>query len=120
MNRWKLPLAAAVAASLAVGAVPASAATFANGGRLKAEINQLDRQVERAQARHQITYREARMLNQQVRQLDRTWRVYARGGFSRGELNTLNRQIDRVQNNFNRQLIDRNDHRYDRDRGHRR
>ncbi len=62
--------ASALAASLAMGvAVPASAAVWDKPGELRSEIAQLDRQIDRAEARRTISRREAAQLNAQVDRL---------------------------------------------------
>lgn len=90
-------VASALAASLALGvAAPASAAVW-NPGELRQEINRLDRQIDRAEARRTISQREARQLDHQVDRLEHAFRHYARGGFTRYELASLDNGIDRVR-----------------------
>ena len=92
-------VASALAASLALGiAAPASAAAAWNApGQLQQQIYQLDRQIERAEARRTISHREAQSLDRQVNQLQAMFRSYARGGFTRYELASLDNRITAVQ-----------------------
>ena len=100
-------VASALAASLALGvAVPASAAVW-NPGQLRQEINQLDRQIDRAEARRSISQREARQLDRQVDRLEEAFRAYARGGFTRYELASLNNGVDRVRIQLRQERADR-------------
>lgn len=92
----KLFLAAPLA--LAAGALlttPASAANWNNGRELRAEINQLDRQVDRARG---LSRSEENRLQNQVDQLQRLYRNYARNGLSRGEVSVLNTRIGMIRN----------------------
>ena len=109
MTLAKTLLAPVLFAALAAAtALPASAAVYGNGNQLRRDISQLDRQIDRAQARHVLSGREAASLQAQVRTLDSTWRAYARGGFSRAETRSLDNRIDRVKRDFARQATDRN------------
>jgi len=121
MTNPKKIVASALAASLALGvAAPASAAVW-NAGQLRQEINQLDRQIDRAEARRTISQREARQLDRQVDRLEDAFRAYARGGFTRYELASLNNGIDRVKSQLRaeRRDFDRRagEGRYDRHNG---
>lgn len=98
MNTKMKIAAPALAAMLAIGiAAPASAAHNTAPGNLRSDIAQLDRQIDRALARHQITYREAARLNARVDQLQYSFRQYARGGFTNWELNRLEQRVDAVK-----------------------
>lgn len=99
----------ALAASLALGATaPASAATFGNGaGNVKVELAQLDRQIDVAKARHQLTFQESTSLKTQVNRVQALYRSYARNGFSRAELRTLDNRIDAVKRDLARKANDR-------------
>jgi len=106
---------------LAAGAVlatPASAATWTNPGQLRAEIAQLDRQVDRSRG---LSSREERVLEQRVDRLQDLYRSYARHGFNRFEVQSLEREIVSVRVAIERQSRDWNNHpgrndRYDRHR----
>ena len=88
----------AVAASLALGvAMPASAAVYDRPGQIRAEIAQLDRQIDRAEDRRILSRREAAQLNAQVDRLQAMFRSYARGGFTRYELASLDTRLDAVK-----------------------
>ena len=116
MTHKKLAFAAALTASVLLGGLsPASAATFNNGAHLRAEINQLDRRIDIAQARHRIGGREAARLSQQVRALRQDWRAFSRGGFTYAETGVLDRKIERVRARLIRQQAParvRHAHRY--------
>ncbi len=106
--------ASALAASLALGvAVPASAAVWDRPGELRSEIAQLDRQIDRAEARRDISHREAARLNAQVDRLEATFRSYARGGFTRYELAAIDSRIDTVKRQLAVQSRDNNRRGYD-------
>jgi hypothetical protein len=116
----KFLLAAPLA--LAAGALftaPASAAPWhANAGQLRAEIAQLDRQIDRKPG---VSNREERVLEQRVDRLQNLYRSYARHGFTRSEVRTLEREIASVRAALARQSHDWNNHpgrndRYDRHR----
>jgi len=105
---------------LAAGAVlatPASAATWTNPGQLRAEIAQLDRQVDRSRG---LSSREERVLEQRVDRLQDLYRSYARHGFNRFEVQSLEREIVSVRVAIERQSRDWNNHpgRNDRHEGH--
>ena len=109
MNKLIKFAAPALAASLALGAtVPASAATFHNNANtVKVELAQLDRQIDIAKARHQLTFQESASLQTQVNRVQALYRSYARNGFSRAELVTLDSRIDAVKRDLARQANDR-------------
>ena len=97
---------------LAAGALlssPASAQgwTYANPGQLKAEIAQLDRQVDRTRG---LSNREERALEQRIDRLQSLYRGYARHGFTRGEVQSLEREIASVRVAIERQSHDWNNH----------
>lgn len=109
MNKLTKLIAPALAVSLTLGAaVPASAATFFNNGaNVKVEIAQLDRQIDIAKARHQLSWQESASLEKQVDRLQSLYRTYSRNGLTRAELRTLDNQIDNVKQNLARQTHDR-------------
>ena len=99
------PLALAAGALLAS---PASAQGWtSNPGQLRAQIAQLDRQIDRSRG---ISNREERALDQRVDRLQGLYRSYARHGFTRGEVRSLQREIASVRVAIQRQSHDRNDH----------
>lgn len=97
-------IAASLAAALTIGMVaPASAAPHKNAAHnnsaaIRNQITQLDRKIDRAESRREITRREATQFDRQVERLETTWRSYARNGFTRSEINTLNTRIRTVEN----------------------
>lgn len=108
MTKANKIVASALAASLALGiAVPANAAIY-NAGSLRAEIAQLDNQIDRAEARRTISHREAQQLDRQVDRLQDSFRSYARGGFTRYELASLNNGVAQVRNQLQAQRWDGN------------
>jgi hypothetical protein len=100
------PLALAAAALLAS---PASARDFnyGNAGQLRAEIAQLDRQIDRS---HGISSREERVLENRVDRLQSLYRSYARGGFTNREVRSLQNEIASVRVAIQRQAHDWNNH----------
>lgn len=97
-----VPLALAAAAVLAT---PASAAAPLNAGKIRAEIQQLDRQVDRMRG---LSNREEKRLEGQVDRLEALYRNYARGGFTRSELQRLDSQVNAVKAQVYAQAHDRN------------
>jgi hypothetical protein len=123
MNKLTKLIAPALAASLALGAaVPASAATFYNNGaNVKVEIAQLDRQIDIAKARHQLSWQESASLEKQVDRLQNLYRAYSRNGLTRAEVRVLDNQIDNVKQDLARQSHDRDfGHGHGNGYGHRR
>ena len=105
----KLLLAAPLA--LAAGALlgsPASAQNWNNnGGQLRAQISQLDKQVDHTRG---LSKAEKRALNQRVDRLQSLYRSYARGGFTRAEVSRLNVEIGQVRAAIANQSHDWNNH----------
>ena len=87
-------LIAVVAASTAMTAVPASAQTWVLVPQVRNEIrqdvNQIERQIDRAQRRGTISRREAAELR-------RTYYRYARNGLSFREVQTLEREVNQLR-----------------------
>ena len=117
MKKWIFAAPIALAATL-VMANPAMAQTRYNAGhnanhvvernngsQLRAEIQQLDRRIDRMRG---ISQREEVRLNRQVNNLQSAYRTYARGGFTNAEVRQLDRQITRVKVQINSQANDRN------------
>jgi len=96
------PLALAAGALLVT---PASAASFSNAGQIRAEIQQLDRQIDRTRG---LSGREAQRLDGQVDRLQALYKNFARGGFSRSELQRLDRELGSVKAQLNNASRDRN------------
>ncbi|OCC23256.1 hypothetical protein MB02_11445 [Croceicoccus estronivorus] len=103
------PLALAAAAILAT---PATAATGMHGrADIGRDIAQLDRQIDRAEQRDLISWREATRLHKQVDRIETLHARYARGGFTNGELRILNSRVDTVKRQLHLERSDRNNHR---------
>lgn len=98
------PLALAASALLAT---PASAASLYSAKQVKAEITQLDRQVDRLRG---LSQREARQLDNRVDQLNALYRSYSRGGFSRAELRDLTSEVDSLKVAIRQQARDNDRH----------
>jgi len=79
---------------------PASAASWNDARQIRAELNQLDRQIDRARG---LSRSEENRLSNKVDQLQQLYSRYARNGFTRGELSVLNTRIDMVRNQLIRQ-----------------
>ena len=73
---------------------PASAANHNNGNQLRAEIRQLDRQIDRAPG---LSNREEARLERRVDNLQTFQRRFARNGYNRGELKVLNNRISAIR-----------------------
>jgi septal ring factor EnvC (AmiA/AmiB activator) len=98
------PLALAAAGLLAT---PASAARWNSASQIRAEIAQLDRQVDRARG---LSPREEQRLERKVDQLQSLYRSFARNGLNRAEISALNSRIETVRNQLFRQSNDYNGH----------
>ncbi len=110
------PLALAAGALLST---PASAATWhLNAGQIRAEIQQLDRQIDHTRG---LSHREEKLLENRVDRLQAQFRSYARNGFSRGELQRLDREVGAVKSQLYAASHDRDrragEHRMSEDRG---
>jgi predicted RNase H-like nuclease (RuvC/YqgF family) len=109
--------------ALAAGSLLASPASardwnYGNPGQLRAEIAQLDRQIDRAPG---LSNREERALEARADRLQSLYRAYARHGFTRAEVRSLENEIASLRVAIQRQAHDRNNHpgrndRYDRHR----
>ena len=92
------------AASAAIGSVPAPAQTWRLQPRvqteIRADINQLQNQVQQAAQRRTISQREAVALRRQSVDLRRLLNQYNRNGLSRQEVTDLELRINRVRQNL--------------------
>ncbi len=122
MTRIALP---ALMATMAIGAAPASAAPdmygrhdgdakvhyagFGQATNLHRDIARLDRRIDRALARHHISWREASGLRRDVKRIERLFADYKRGGLTRYEARTLEARIAEVDRalRFERRDADR-------------
>lgn len=118
MNRLIKFVAPAIAASLALGAaMPASAAPgygYNAHNRIKQDIAQLDRDVDRAERRQLLTRSEARNLDLKVDRIERLYETFSRNGFTNGEMKVLQARIDTAEREVARKIGDRNLHGKDR------
>ena len=99
----KVLLSLAAVSAIALTATPAAADHDHRNRVVSPErlINQreaqLDRQIDVALHRGQITRIEARRLQLELRRINQLERHYRRGGLNRGEFNDLNARLQRVQ-----------------------
>ncbi|KHK92614.1 hypothetical protein [Novosphingobium malaysiense] len=130
-------IAPALAATLALGAVaPAHAAAphekarreqatryaeshrhepryaASRGAMVRADMQTLHRDIDRASARRVISRREAAGLHRQAAGIQRLHASYVRGGLDRHELRTLQRKIERVRAAIHAQRHERDRHRH--------
>lgn len=101
------PIAIAAAALALGAAAPASAAPHNGHDNIRQEINQLDRQIDRAQERRLISMREADRLDRKVDQLRDLHVRYAKNGFTGTELRILDQRIDGVKRQIASEVADR-------------
>lgn len=99
----------ALVASLALGlAAPASASGWNWGHQFRQQIEQLDRQVERADRRGALSRREASELRWHVDRLEQKLRQYSYGGFTRNEVGTMRQLIGNVERRVALEIRDDN------------
>ena len=93
-----------VAASAALGSVPASAQTWRLQPRvqtqIRADINQLQSQIQLAAQRRTISQREAVTLRRQAVDLRQLLAQYNHNGLTRPEVTTLELRINQVRQNL--------------------
>lgn len=63
---------------------------------IRADINGLNRDIDRAAARRTISNREAASLKREAIQVQRLYSSYARNGLTRTETRTLQNRVDRI------------------------
>lgn len=118
MTKLNKIAAPALLAALALGAAsPAMAQhgyqhTPYRADQIRAQINDLQRRIERNDVRDHISEREARALRGDVRNLQATFRAYNRNGLNRGELRTLNTRIDNIRTRLHIERSDRDNRRW--------
>lgn len=83
-----------------------------NGGQIRAQINQLDNSISRAQQRRTISQREATGLRRQTLNLQRQYNQFARNGLDRREVSILQSGVNQVRQNLRMERLD-----FDRFRG---
>ena len=71
----------------------ASYLTPARNAEIRRDINQLDNRIQRAQANHRLSPREAQGLRRDARDIKQTYNRFANRGLSVSEYRTLERRI---------------------------
>ncbi|WP_394729026.1 hypothetical protein [Altererythrobacter sp. GH1-8] len=99
MTKLTKLIAPALAATMALSvAVPAQAAHgWVGPSEIRAEMNQLDREIDRALHRGQLSRGEAHRFERQLGFIQYKFRSHARAGFSRGELQHLDKLVDQLR-----------------------
>ena len=113
MRKLTKIVAPALIAAMGIGAaaVPAQAAsharqdsrhdgqhgTPARNSNIRAEINSLSRDIDRAAARRVISNREAASLKRDTAEIQRLYATYARNGLTSRETSTLQNRVGRIQ-----------------------
>lgn len=121
-------LASILAGGFTLGAMPAQAASYDRNGPparygdshraadryaasrsalVRADIDNLRRDIDRAAARRIISQREAAGLRRDAAEIQRLHASYARGGLDSRELQTLQRKVDRIRVALQREARDR-------------
>jgi len=109
------------AMGLGVGISSAEAAPYGhhNPGRptpyrdanIRADIDNLNRNIDRAIARRTISPREAAGLKRQAVQVQRLYSAYARNGLTPAEVRTLQTRVDQIRSALRMERTDWNNHR---------
>jgi hypothetical protein len=114
MSKFTKIVAPALIAALGIGAavMPAQAQPYGHQDRgrhdagrptpvrnsnIRADINGLNRDIDRAVANRCISSREAMGLKRDANQVQRLYAQYARNGLTRSETQTLQNRVDRIQ-----------------------
>jgi hypothetical protein len=92
-----LGLSAGVSAQAAPYHHNAGRPTPARDANIRADINGLNRTIDRAVARRTISNREATGLRRDAAQVQRLYGQYARNGLTRTEMRTLQNRVDRIR-----------------------
>ena len=104
MRNFIMPVLAATAAIATFAATPADAQRWrvrpAARVQINQDINQLNRQIVRAERRHTITRREALTLRSQSARLRSLYYRYNRNGLTRGEVSVLETRANRIRANL--------------------
>jgi len=123
MRKFTKIVAPALIAAMGIGAaasVPAEAAPWNhNAGRptpardanIRADINGLNHDIDRAAARRTISPREANGLRRQAVQVQRLYANYARNGLTPSEVRTLQNRVDQIRVALHMERRDWNNHR---------
>lgn len=80
--------------------------------QIRAQINDLQRRIDRNDGRDRISEREARALRNDVRGLQATFRAYNRNGLDRREMAVLNQRIDNIRTRLHIEKRDWNNRRW--------
>ena len=97
-----------VALSTVAVAMPAQAAHYSHrGSQIERQLDQIAKQVERAEQRRAISRREANGLLRRADQIDRLHDRYARNGLDRREMATLQRQVNDLRQDLRFERRDR-------------
>ena len=90
-----------VAASTVFAAVPAAAQNWRLQSsiqrQIQSDINQLERQIQRAQQRRTVSQREATRLRRDALSLQRLYNRYSRNGLDRREVTQLEAQTNQLR-----------------------
>lgn len=109
MTKFAKLIAPALVAALGIGAATPAMAQWNNNRAdaarytpvrnhdVRSDIDQLDRQIARAEARRTISSREARGLQRDANQVKRLYAQYARNGLTAREAQALKIRVDRIQ-----------------------
>ena len=125
MRKLTLIVAPALIAAMGMGTVAsAQPAAYGHNGRhdagrptpgrdnnIRAAINGLNRDIDRAVARRTISNREATGLRREAAQIQRLYGQYARNGLTRTETRTLQNRVDRIQTALRAERRDRDNRR---------
>ena len=104
----KILLACAAMASLAA-AMPAAAQPWdGDYGNFERREARAERRIEWCQRNGGLSWREARELRNELRQLDWQQRRLRRGGVDRWEYNRMERELDRIERHIRRECNDDN------------
>ena len=90
---------------------PLARTTPARDHAIRADIESLRARIDRAAARHAISYREAHGLRRDASRIRQLYARYARDGLSRNEMRVLKARVDRVQYALRQERRDRHGHR---------
>ncbi|MCJ2188956.1 hypothetical protein [Novosphingobium beihaiensis] len=85
--------------------------TPARDHAIRADIRDLRARIDRAAARHAISYREARGLRRDTSRIQHLYARFARNGLDRQEVRVLRAKVDRVHYALRMERRDRNGHR---------
>jgi len=124
MRKLTLIVAPALIAAMGMGTVASAQPAYGHNGRhdagrptpvrdnnIRAAINGLNRDIDRAVARRTVSNREATGLRRDAVQVQRLYGQYARNGLTRAETQTLQNRVNRIQNALRSERRDRDNRR---------